>query len=65
MDDPAIRRVWIRRSLLHKHPRITDSEVDAFFDDPKLADGMIELVESLSVGPRTGGSEDAENPQAV
>jgi len=52
--DPQSWYLKVKLSLKKKHPKVTDAEVEAFFEDDELAQKIIDVVEVMSVGPLEG-----------
>lgn len=69
LHEPATRREMVKRSLLHKHPDVTDEEIDKILEGEMEAQLGLEILEMISVGPlppdkEGDGPENPTEPQS-
>lgn len=64
--DPSARWLQVKLSLAKHHPKVTDAEIDAMFDDEDTAKQIIAAVQTMTHGPFTqkdlAESDGAVNP---
>jgi hypothetical protein len=51
LRSPAVRKLVLKKSLVKKHPDVTDEELDAFLEDEHKANLVVDFVDILSGGP--------------